>query len=133
MTDQTPTCPTCGIDLRYPTGLHLVDCPATQTDQTPSTEQVERARFNVSNVHHSIGTECLCGARRLHKNRDRTEHILDAFLKELDLAAHDREVAAQAVRDVATSLRDVGNTVGDVYVPLIGWLDTRADRIEAGA
>ena len=50
------------------------------TDQTPSTEQVERARFNVSAVHHSIGTECLCGARRLHKNRDRTEHILDAFI-----------------------------------------------------
>ena len=103
------------------------------TDQTPSTEQVERARFNVSAVHHSIGTECLCGARRLHKNRDRTEHILDAFIKELDLAAHDREVAAQAVRDAFPSLSDVGiYWPNDVYVALIGWLDTRADRIEAG-
>lgn len=43
MTEKTPTCPTCGIDLRYPTGLHVVDCPATQTDQTPSTEDVLRA------------------------------------------------------------------------------------------
>ena len=103
------------------------------TDQTPSTEHVERARFNVSGVHHIIGTECLCGARRLHKNRDRTEHILDAFIKELDLAAHDRavkaEAKAEALREVAAILRQQPSTPGERG--LAGWLDTRADRIEA--
>ena len=75
------------------------------TEQTPTTEDVERSRFNVAGVHHIIGTECLCGVRRLHKNRDRTEHILDAFIKELDLATHDRAVKAAALREVADEVR----------------------------
>lgn len=113
------------------------------TDQTPSTEQVERARFKVSDVHHSIGTECLCGARRLHKNRDRTEHILDAFIKELDLAAHDREVAAKALYDARDDWRK-GGWAGTPHHHDRGrdriaaaqyagnWLNDRADRIEVG-
>ena len=120
------------------------------TDQTPSTEQVERARFNVSAVHHIIGTECLCGARRLHKNRDRTEHILDAFIKELDLAAHDREVAAKALREMSRKLvemrldpnldRHASDYWSGVFQGLLAAEqyvsdeaeNARADRIEAG-
>ena len=82
------------------------------TDQTPSTEDV-RWKYRCMRV------------------KDGAKDIAAQTKFNAWLAAHDREVAAQAVRDVATSLRDVGNTVGDVYVPLIGWLDTRADRIEA--
>lgn len=76
------------------------------TDQTPSTERVERARFEVASRHHFHGELCLCDPdRHRARSRDRTEHILDAFIKELDLdawlAARDREVAAKALRDAA--------------------------------
>lgn len=90
------------------------------TDQTPSTE--DDLTLTIEDVRYRYAYE------------SRYQEVLESDLAEFDdwLAAHDRETAAQAVRDVATSLRDVGiHWPNDVYVPLIGWLDTRADRIEA--
>ena len=132
MTDQTPDlCPTCGIDLNYPTGPHILNCPAPaaapplngMTDQTPSTEDVR---------HHLVEIEpsdSIC-----HECSTFDGHVYtDTVEWPCPVETRDRETAEKAVRDVATSLRDVGiHWPNDVYVPLIGWLDTRADRIEAG-
>ena len=108
-------CGTCSLDAeRYNESRPDRNEPPTMTDQTPSTEDV-RWKYRCMRV------------------KDGAKDI--AAQTEFDdwLAAHDREVAAQAVRDASPSLRDVGiYWPSDEYVALIGWLDTRADQIEAG-
>lgn len=48
-------------------------------------ETVDAAVFNVANVHHIHGTQCLCGFES-HRARSRTEHIIDATLGALAAA-----------------------------------------------
>lgn len=122
MTDQTPDlCPTCGIDLDYPTGPHILDCPAPtvapplngMTDQTPSTEDV-RYGYRTGVTAPLLPVEA--GA------------AFDAWL-----AAHDREVAAKALRDAAAFWGENPDEVDDeTPADCRNWLRCRADRIGAG-
>lgn len=48
-------------------------------------ETVDAAVFNVANVHHMHGTQCLCGFAS-QRARSRTEHIIDATLAALAAA-----------------------------------------------
>ena len=43
---------------------------------------VDAAVFNVANVHHIHGAQCLCGFES-YRARSRTEHIIDATLAAL--------------------------------------------------
>ena len=86
------------------------------TDQTPSTEDV-RWKYRCMRV--------MDGAKDIAAQTE-----FNAWL-----AAHDRavkaEAKAEALREVAAILRQQPSTPGERG--LAAWLDTRADRIEAGA
>ena len=149
MTDQTPTCPTCGIDLRYPTGLHIVDCPATQTDQAPSTEDVRvLAALNAYyNVRHYGDTKAIAALDDYHSNN---VEAMRAAVRAARNPAHDREVAAKALREMSRKLvemrldpnldRHASDYWSGVFQGLLAAEqyvsdeaeNARADRIEAG-
>ena len=88
------------------------------TDQTPSTE--DDLTLTIEDVRYRYAYE------------SRYQEVLESDLAEFDdwLAAHDREVAAKALRDAVDELAALNEP--EVFVRAGALLDARADRIEAG-
>ena len=105
-------CGTCSLDAeRYNESRPDSNEPPTMTDQTPSTEDV-RWKYRCMRVKD--------GAKDIAAQTE-----FDAWL-----AAHDREVAAKALRDAVDELAALNEP--EVFVRAGALLDARADRIGAG-
>ena len=112
------------------------------TDQTPSTEDVRvLAALNAYyNVRHYGDTRAIAALDDYHPNN---VEAMRAAVRAARNPAHDREVAAQALYDARDDWRK-GGWAGTPHhhdrgrdriaaAQYVGdWLDTRADRIEAG-
>lgn len=67
----------CGWKSAYASVLAALDGAPELDDgeQQGFIDAVEGALYEVEGRHHIIGNECLCGEKRLVKNRDKTKHI----------------------------------------------------------
>jgi hypothetical protein len=96
------------------------------SDYTPTTDEREAL---ILSIGHGMNA-----TRPTMTLRAQCEVIVDALLPRL--AAHDREVAAKALRDAASALyadetAERGTTKALNHATYAAWLLERADRIEA--
>ena len=121
-------CGTCSLDAeRYNESRPDSNEPPTMTDQAPSTEDVRLL---------NVLTVALADAAQEDDNNfipfTKRTHYANAIMAHLEehRAAHDREVAAKALRDAVDELAALNEP--EVFVRAGALLDARADRIGAG-